>query len=283
MTMYYHRRNNNAYATPIGKWAIVISFMALLLFFAGQPVFRTLSSFLNPIAAPFLRFGASLDSAFNGIFPFLKTNKALIEENAALKNELAQANGKLFTYALLADENKMLKESFGRTAGESPVLAAVLAKPSHSPYDTLILDAGVREGITVGNIVSAFETVAIGTIMEVSPQTSKAVLFSAPGEKTTVQLQAAHITRDIVGQGGGMFLFTAPRDISIASGEMLTLPGINQRVVGVITDVKILPDDSFQTVTAVLPVNIFELERVFITPGRTLLKPTIDAAKKSNL
>mgnify|MGYP001584314150 CR=1 FL=1 len=276
--MYYHKHNNRAYSPSIKKLALSIGFVALL-FFSNQIFFNTVSSLFNPIAVPFLRFGASLSDSINNLFPFLKTNRALIEENNSLKNTLGEANWKLLTYALLAEENKALKEIFGRTAKETPILASVLAQPSRSPYDTLIIDAGLREGIAKGDRVNAFETIAIGSIAEVFPKTSKVVLFSSPDEKTTVRLGSLPIAKEIVGQGGGMFLFTVPNDIAITRGEILTLSGLNQKVVGIVTNIETLPNDSFQTVTAKLPINIFELERVFITHGNA---PETDDAKKQN-
>jgi hypothetical protein len=51
---------------------------------------------------------------------------------------------------------------------------------------------------------------------------------------------------------------------------MLVLPGIEHHVIGSVVNVEILPDAPFQTITAKLPINIFEIERVFITPGKAI-------------
>lgn len=238
-----------------------------LFFFLGSNFFHAISSFSNPIAAPFLRLGASVDTGINSLFPFFKTNKALMEENASLKSALGDVNGKLLTYALLLEENRSLKESFGRSAHEPQILASVLAKPSRSPYDTLIIDAGLREGIAQGDLVNAFETVVIGSVTEVFPHTSKVTLFSSPEQKTIVRLESSHIAKEIIGHGGGSFVFTLPRDTIITRGEMLVLPGMNPKVVGIITNLQTFPDNPFQTVAAKLPINIFEIERVFVTSG----------------
>ena len=237
-----------------------------LLFFSGQTIFHTISSIANPIAAPFLRLGASVNTVARNLFPFFKTNKTLIEENTSLKNALGDANGKLLTYALLLEENKALKESFGRTVYEPQILASVLSKPSRSSYDTLIIDVGLREGVSQGDLIIAFETVAIGSITEVFSHTSKVTLFSSPEQKTTVRLEASNLAKEIIGQGGGAFVFTLPRDIAVSRGEMLSLPGLNQKVVGIVTNIQTFPDNPFQSITAKLPINIFELERVFVTP-----------------
>ncbi|MBI5005324.1 MAG: rod shape-determining protein MreC [Candidatus Lloydbacteria bacterium] len=263
MTMYYRQHNNNE-PLPIKKLALVLVFIVLAVF-SGKTFSNNVSSFFTPIEHPLLRFGASVHIAINNLFPFFKTNKALIEENKTLKSELGEVNGRLLTYNLLVEENKTLKESFNRTAAESPILANILAGPSRSPYDTFILDAGLREDVAVGDMISVFETVALGTITEVSSQTAKATLFSAPGEKTAVRLAGGHTPVDIVGQGGGMFLFTLPRDIPVMRGDMLALPGIHQKIVGIVTNIDTPSNNPFQTVTAVVPINIFELERVFIS------------------
>ncbi|MBI2046223.1 MAG: hypothetical protein HYT28_02290 [Parcubacteria group bacterium] len=268
--MYYHQHNNNRFPGVFArKWIVAIAVLALL-FFAGQSVSRTIASFAYPVTYPLLRFGASVTGTLNNLFPFFKTNKTLIRENDALKKALGEVNGTLLTHTLLIEENKALKESFGRKDATPRILANILAKPNRSPYDTLILDAGTEEHINLGDIVSVFETAAIGEITEVYPHASKAALFSSPEKKTAVTLESAHITAEIIGRGGGAFLFTVPRDIAVSRGEMLILPGTRHLVAGSVTSVEILPDAPFQTVTAVLPVNIFEITRVFITPGNGL-------------
>lgn len=278
MTMYYRRHNNSVNPVPLKKLALVVG-LVVLVFFSGKTFFNTASSLFIPIANPFLHFGASIHTGINNLLPFLKTNGALIEENKTLKEALSDANGKLLTYNLLADENKALKESFHRGTVSAPLLASILARPSRSPYDTLILDVGLRDGVVMGDTVNAFETVAIGTITEVSTRLSKVTLFSAPGEKTNVRLEGAHVSVEIIGQGGGMFLFTLPREIAIMRGEMLILPGINQRVVGVVTKIEVPQNNPFQVVTAKLPINIFEIERVFISQGYGPFQTGLDAAK----
>lgn len=278
MTMYYRRHNNSVNLVPFKKLALVVG-LVVLVFFSGKTFFNTASSLFIPMTGPFLHFGASIHDGINNLFPFLKTNGALIEENKMLKEALSDANGKLLTYNLLADENKALKESFHRGTGFAPLLAGILARPSRSPYDTLILDVGLRDGVALGDTVSVFETVAIGTITGVSTKLSKVTLFSAPGEKTNVRLEGAHVPVEIVGQGGGMFLFTVPREIAVTRGAMLALPGIRQQIVGVVTNVDAPSNNPFQIVTAKLPANIFEIERVFVSQGYGPFQTGLDAAK----
>ena len=139
----------------IKKLALVVAFIALI-FFSEKTFSNTASSFFIPIIDPLLHFGASVNISIHNTFPFFKTNKALIKENKALKNALGDVNGKLLTYNLLADENKTLKESFLRTTDESPILANILAGPSRSSYDTLILDAGLREGVAMDDVINTF-------------------------------------------------------------------------------------------------------------------------------
>lgn len=269
MTMYYHRHNNRFFSLFAKKVVFVIAVLALL-FFAGQSVSHTIGTLVSPATAPLLRFGASVTDALNNVFPFFQTKSTLIKDNNALKQALGEANGALLTHTLLIEENKALKESFGRTNDGSRVLAYIIAKPSRSPYDTMIIDAGLAEKVAIGDIVSAFETVAIGEIIEVFEHTSKVSLFSSPEKKTSVIIEGSNITTDIIGRGGGALVFTVPHDVVVTRGEMLVLPGIEHHVIGSVVNVEILPDAPFQTITAKLPINIFEIERVFITPGKAI-------------
>ena len=163
------------------------------------------------------------------------------------------------------------------------ILGSILSKPNQSPYDTLVIDVWDNKGIKVGDIVFALSNVPIGRVGIVYNFSSKVVLFSSPGEKTQVvvpagssgtveaggdtrpndrNLPVGQVFTEAVGRGGGNFEIILPRDIVLAKGAEVVLPGINSNVLGIVEAIVSDPRDSFTKILLTSPVNIFELKFV---------------------
>jgi cell shape-determining protein MreC len=193
----------------------------------------------------------------------LKTKAQLQFENAALLAQVQSLKGDRVRLVLLAQENEELKGVLGRKGEkETMTIAAVLAKPPQSLYDTLIIDGGTDHGFAVGDMVVAGGYIALGTIVEVSASVAKVKLYSMPGERLTVTLGAKNISIDAFGQGAGNFTAEVPRDALVVEGDLVTFPSINTKVVGQVSKTILRASDSFQSVYFRLPVNVSELRWV---------------------
>src|SRR6185437_11065969 len=91
-----------------------------------------------------------------------------------LQAELASTSAALADRTALYQENQTLKAELGRAAQTHLLLAGVLQHPPQTPYDTLTLDVGARNGVVQGALVYAGGTYVIGTITEVYDTTSRA-------------------------------------------------------------------------------------------------------------
>src|SRR3989344_1382773 len=181
---------------------------------------------------------------------------------------------KIANWCIHSDENIKLKEIFGRSENRELILAAILAKPDHSPYDTLIIDTGSKIGIEAGSIVFAYGDVPVGRVSDVYPDSSKVILFSNPGDKTEVLIsgklaspdasQGGDIFMQVGGRGGGNFEMTLPRDLVLEKGTEVQLPGLAPRVLAIVETILSDPRDAYQKALLVSPVNIQELKFVEI-------------------
>src|SRR3989344_4942149 len=211
--------------------------LALVIFIYFQnPIFRGLSYAAQIVFRPFLSAGESVGGKFSSWGGYFQFKKSLQRENENLKLKLSEMEAQIANWGILSDENIKLKEIFGRSENRELILAAILAKPDHSPYDTLIIDTGSKIGIEAGSIVFAYGDVPVGRVSDVYPDSSKVILFSNPGEKTEVLIsgklaspdasQGGDIFMQVVGRGGGNFEMTLPRDLMLEKGTEVQLPGI---------------------------------------------------------
>jgi cell shape-determining protein MreC len=144
------------------------------------------------------------------------------------------------------------------------ILSVILAKSSQSIYDTLVVDAGIKQEVKVGSIVFALGNVPIGRVAEVYSNSSKIILFSNSGEKTQVIIPGKDIFMELVGRGGGNFEMILPRDLVLQKGDQVTMPGINPYVLAIVETIISDPRNPFTKALLVSPVNVQELKYVQI-------------------
>ena len=195
--------------------------------------------------------------------PFADKNK-LLEENAALKTELARKNLTLAALADLAVENQELKELGGRNLKTLFVLGAILNRPPVSPYDTLTVDIGSNERIAVGDIAMVEENSAIGEVSSITKNSASVSLYSTPERETQVAVGIERTSAPARGRGGGNFEVRLPKNVIVEIGDAIILPGISHHLLGFVSEIETGPNDPFQTILFSLPVNLNNLRFVMI-------------------
>ena len=159
----------------------------LVLFYFRAGIFRGLSFAAGEVFRPVFHLGSKVGGSFVNLGFYFSSKRSLSEENQELKQQLESREAGRSNYDVLVRENESLKNIISRLPEENKlVLAAILAKPNRSPYDTLLIDLGARAGVEKGDMVYAYGNMPIGRVASVTDDTSKAVLFSSPGENTQV-------------------------------------------------------------------------------------------------
>ncbi len=249
------------------KPATILFFVVLVavLFYFRSGIFSGLSYVVSTIFRPVLVAGGNANDKLSNFGSYFLSKNNLVRENETLRNRLMESDARMSNYNTLVDENTRLQEVLGRKPENfSLVLAAILSKPNRSIYDTLIIDAGTSSGIHVEDTVFALGDVPIGRVADISPSSSKVILFSNPGEETEVVIEGKGVFAKVLGRGGGNFEMIMPRDFVLEKGATVSLPGIVPQVVGVVETIISDPRDSFQKALLTSPVNIFELNFVQI-------------------
>ncbi|MEK7104969.1 MAG: hypothetical protein AAB868_02930, partial [Patescibacteria group bacterium] len=145
----------------IFKYAIFVVILFVLIYFRAG-VFRGLSYVSSIIFRPVLILGNNIGEKLSNAGSYFYSKNSLFLENEDLKSKLAEQEARISNYNSVLDENLKIKETLGRlpaqagkTEKANMVLAGILSKPNQSPYDTLVVDVGVKNGIVSGQKVFA--------------------------------------------------------------------------------------------------------------------------------
>lgn len=237
----------------------------IILFYFRYSIFNGLSSVGQALFRPVLVIGNNIGDKFKNIGSYFVSKNSLSLENQNLKSQISESTADRANYISIVDENNKLKEILGRKNEKvEMVLGVILSKPNQSLYDTLIIDVGKKQGLSIGNIIFALGSVPIGRVDSIYENSSKVVLFSNAGERTQVIVTGRDAFVELVGRGGGNFEMILPRDFILQKGDQVVLPGINSYVLAVVETVVSDPREPFMKVLLTSPVNIQELKFVEI-------------------
>ena len=244
---------------------IIISIFIVFLLFIILLFKNFFSRVITTIASPVFSITHNISNPFHSISTYFQSKTSLELENERLKKEQAEIRGYLHAYRMIVEENEALRRAFGRERAQPPIFAVILAKPPQSPYDTLLLDVGEKEGVRVGAVVFSEEMISVGSIIKVSDESSVVELYSTPNKKTVVRLEDGEVDMELVGRGGGNFEIEFPRDAVIQEGSHAYLPGTSLQVIAQVGPIISDPRDPYKKVLLTSPVNINQLNRVFVS------------------
>lgn len=206
-----------------GALALVFALCALALRLAAPNVFLRAEAPLLRGASALALGGRSFFAGFSDASALAARNTALASENAALASE----NQTLRKRA--ADRAAMLGAEPERRAG---IVAGVLAGPPVSPYDTLVLARGERDGVASGQEAFGAGGVPLGIVSSVSADFSRVTLFSAPGTVTRGWVGNANLPLEMRGAGGGALRAIVAQAADVALDDAVFAPGPGALFIG---------------------------------------------------
>lgn len=204
--------------------------------------------------------GASLERAV-GASAYFGSRRALEIENASLAERLDRAQERAAAYAVLLDENKLLREML-KLASARGVTAPVASSFRASPYGTFVIGAGAADGISAGDVVLTSENFVIGRVEETSLRNALVRALFAPGVNTDALLSGTGITAE--GQGGGNARAAVSLETPAKEGDPVISPVFGGRAIGVVGAVSEDAARGGKTVYIRLPVNLSALRFVYL-------------------
>ena len=242
-----------------------VIFFLVIMFGVANTVFPNFfSGVFHSIGEPAWKAQDATATKILSSSKLLQSKKSLVEENIRLATQIEKMSNLVLEKDLLQEENDALKERFGRDTSENILLATVLARPSVSLYDTFVIDVGSNDGVKIGERVLVWGNVVIGTVSKVYKSTSIVTLFSAPGQKSNIMIGPDKIIAEAIGRGGGNFSTQLPRATDIVEGDIVTMPGINPKIFGVVESATADSADPFQIILFKNPINLNQMRWVEI-------------------
>lgn len=245
------------------KQGLLFALVVFLVVLGFSGVYRWVSIGSSPIARSFWKF-ADGDTRLSFI---VKDKRQLQRQVSDLESQVQTLKLELVQMEVFQKQNEEFKNALGRSSQTSTILAGVLVKPSHTLYDTVVVDAGTDAGVLIGDTVIAYGNVAIGKVVDVKKNISYVELFSQNNVESKLLHIQSGIFVDAIGQGGSMLSFEIPRDLEIAENDILVLPGIDGYLVGKVEKIKFNATDPFQTIFARSGANINHVNFVEIIHG----------------
>ncbi|MBU0749966.1 hypothetical protein KKH15_00420 [Patescibacteria group bacterium] len=249
--MQYSRRRNAFLSGSTWPVAAGLGILVLLFF-----IFRTFApDVLTAIATPFWQTGDQFSKSAAAVtLPFQNTSEIIAERDQLLiENET------------LRNQNAVLTAQVGdKGALGNGLSAGVLARPPVSPYDSLVLGLGGTDGVRVDAMIYAPGGIPIGVIENVTSNTSRAILFTAPGRVTEGWVGDTRIPVSLVGKGAGAFEASLPREAGATVGAVVYAPGPGALPVGTVLSIDADPSSPRSTLHIKPMVNIFSVTWVTV-------------------
>ena len=233
--------------------------MALYLF---QPAM--LSGAVYTSVRPFVYAWGWIKNHSNELVVYFESKDRLQTENQKLLERFATQGTELSLLRSLYPDLETLQKLLLQERSTREIVAGVLLAPPLSPYDVLVLESGITQGVAVGDIVRSSRGTVLGKITEVFRNFSRATLFSSPGTKMPVRIGKEGIQAEAMGMGGGEFQLLLPRELLITVGDSVTFPGIMPTPVGVVQSVEFRDVDFLQLISFRTPEAVSALHFVVI-------------------
>ena len=218
-----------------------VTLFLLGIFILGTLIFSVFDSILLRVVSPIWQGESWIMRTVSKEAGIWRGRERLLEENFSLKEKVQSLEIELAS--LRTGENSLAL--LGRSSDEEGIVAGVLTHPPKSPYDILVIDAGVQDGVEIGERVFLPEGPEVGVISDTFTRTAKVKLFSSSGVVTPAVLERHAVSIELEGLGAGNFKIIVPRDTEVQVGDRVLSAYVNSSLLAIIEDVEPKPTHSF--------------------------------------
>lgn len=257
------RDKKKRYRSSMSVFSVMAAFLLLVAFMpaartrVGRAVFAVGVRPLLLVAEQTRRIGEAARAVF-------AQKHALIERNALLEEQTAKLSSAALERDAYASELKELRSLLGRSGRRRVVLGSIIFYPRDATPDTMIIDAGTRDGVNNDMRVSAFGDVLIGKVQTAFERQSVVNLISSAGFSINATLARPQLAVVAEGRGGGNLSVTLPKSFSVNVGEQVYTSETTPLFIGVVEDIAQSRTGATQELFVRLPFNVHVLRTVFV-------------------
>lgn len=201
---------------------------------------------------------------FTSLGGYFVEKEFLYQENLRLKQEIEASDIRVAAHDLVVEENAALKELLGRVDTNDTSFAYVLRTPGFAPFDYLLIDKGLDDGITVGMKALVENSAPIGEVVAVNQKTAEVKLYSSPDYEIEAFFESSRTAVRLKGAGSGTFEITVPKDTEVIVGDRIFLPGSEHHLLAIVESIEANEAETFKKVYAHSPMAVSSIRYVFL-------------------
>jgi hypothetical protein len=236
---------HSLFVSPAGlSWGgiiLIIAILALVMRVLAPNLFWTITAPLTRSASAVSGGTHFFLSCFYEAARLTQDNERLTRDNEALQIENATLRAQAREVGALG-------------AAEGGIVAGVVARPPVSPYDTLVVAAGTRGGVSEGMRAYGAGGMPLGRVEQASADFSRIILYSAP-EVETQGWVGVSTPITLRGAGGGAFTATLARTAQVAVGDAVYVPGPGMVALGVVARIDDDPSAASMVLRIIPAIN----------------------------
>ncbi|MEK7635009.1 MAG: rod shape-determining protein MreC [Patescibacteria group bacterium] len=264
MKMIYQTRNTKKglFDLSITKTIIVIVVVVVMILVLSS--WGPVGSLTGNILSPVFKTGNFFYDNFGQIPKYFSDKNKILEENSNLLNQIENGRIDKINYESVKYENDKLRQDLKLKPIGDFLTTTIIAKPPQVPLDSLFLDIGTNDGVSVGDLVFAGERILIGKIVKVSGNKATAALNSFAGVISYGYIDRTLEPLEIKGNGGGGMETNVPIDFDIKIGDKIMIGGSFNSTIAVVGAIEEDRSSGFKNILMSLSVDISKINTVFI-------------------
>lgn len=202
----------------------------------------------------------------------LSSRRALLAENARLREDNLLLRSRVQRYAALVAENERLRDLLDAStqASDRVLVADLLAVELQPSVRQIVIDKGARQGVYRGQPVVDAAGV-MGQVVHVGPLSSTALLITDLSHAVPVEINRTGLRAVAMGTGDDARLDLAyvPGNADVREGDLVVTSGLGGRFprgypIGVVTQVELDPGQPFARVQARPSARLTQVHEVLL-------------------
>ena len=227
---------------------------------------------LSEIPKPFVVLAKNTTRPVKDFFVNLYQLRNIAKENSNLAQKNLELMKNLADYQQLQIENSALRKELGFIKSNNLNLqpCTVISQSQPGLVDSIILNCGTNDGVQPGAGVLS-QGFLVGKIVYVSNEFSTALLITSSQFSTDAKVSNNNVAGVVKGSyGSGFYIDELPQATNIDKNTLVVTAGINSKIpknllIGQVVQITSKDNDLFKNATLSSPVDVDNLEFVFVT------------------